>query len=211
MNLKTTSGSDISIVRLNNNIPIIKQHSNRDIPLIAQPVSITSPSPALINEHYKDFQQALYMLKVSVEELWRLELNQLDKLSTRSEKSPNAIFDLQVPSIFPCRPVVPVQSQTTIQATTVKKPSSTVTNLHIRSRPSPISLSTPSPETRSTKSNPKVVRSMISSLLNKPKASQSSLLMSKKSKQRGSGDNSRKYCTKKAFLHLKFRCSKHTR
>jgi hypothetical protein len=138
-------------------------------------------SPLNQHEHYKEFQEALSMLKVSVEQVWRFELEQIEE----QRDKPGA--DWQVPSIYACRSVRP-----TISETIPPKP-------EIASRSDTPIIEQPSPLTTSPSA----------SLFQKQKSTESNFSAGRKSKRRGCGDQTIKYGTKKALLHLKFRCSKH--
>lgn len=158
-----------------------------------------------INKHYNEFQHALYMLKTSVEELWRLELEQLRNNIPISPISSNIRFDLQVPSIYTCRAVLPMASETIHSE---NKISSSRVNTPIILQPSP------TPSTHEVVSNKmgikeKMFQSNIQSVDRKKKTNRSLLSINKKQKQYGSGDNFTKYRSKTALLHLKFRCLKH--
>ncbi len=170
---------------------------NLDLPLREPSIK----SLGKINKHYKEFQHALNMLKISVEELWRLELEQLHNHESISPNSSNIRFDLQVPSIYTCRAVLPMTSETVssknedVNSPTILQPSSTA-SIH---------------ETISNKMGikEKMFQSNTQSISPKQKSTGSLLSISKKQRQYESGDNFTKYQTKTALLHLKFRCSKH--
>jgi len=138
-----------------------------------------------INKHYNEFQHALHMLKISVEELWRLELEQLDNHKSISPNSSNIRFDLQVPSIYTCRTVLPMVSEIIPSKNQI---SSRVNSPIIKE---------------------KMFQSNTQSVSPKQKSTGSLLSISKKQKYSESNDKFTKYWTKTAFLHLKFRCSKH--
>ncbi|CAF1166138.1 unnamed protein product [Adineta ricciae] len=57
--------------------------------------------------YYEDFQHALYTLKIAVEDLWRVELQQFNQHSAIPVNLSNAKLDLQVPSIYSCRTILP--------------------------------------------------------------------------------------------------------
>ncbi|CAF1240884.1 unnamed protein product [Adineta ricciae] len=57
--------------------------------------------------HYEEFQHALYTLKIAIEDLWRVELQQFDQHSAIPMNLPNGKLDLQVPSIYSCRTILP--------------------------------------------------------------------------------------------------------
>jgi hypothetical protein len=157
-----------------------------------------------VNKHYEEFQHALHMLKLSVEELWRLELEQLQNHKSISPNSSNIRFDLQVPSIYTCRAVLPIVSETISS----KNPVSSRINSSIILQPSS---TTSIHETISNKMGikEKMFQSNTQSISSKQKSTGSLLSRNKKQKQYESGDNVTKYSTKTALLHLKFRCSKH--
>jgi hypothetical protein len=158
-----------------------------------------------INTHYGEFHQALCMLKMSVEELWRLELEQLRDHKLTSQKPSNTIFDLQVPSIYTCRSVLPIASETTH----LKNKISPTVESSIILHPSSIA-STEEIASNKTAIKDKMIKSSIQSLSNSRKSTRSLFSISKNQKQNEFVDNFKKYWTKTALLHLKFRCSKHT-
>ena len=57
--------------------------------------------------HYEEFQHALHTLKIAVEDLWRVELQQFNQHSAIPMDLSNAKLDLQVPSIYSCRTILP--------------------------------------------------------------------------------------------------------
>ena len=144
--------------------------------------------------HYREFQHALNMLKTSVEELWRLELAQLQKQQSISPNTSNIIFDLQVPSIYSCRAVLPMASETI--------------PLEIKdtvSFNSPITL----PPTPVTSIQEIGLQSSARSISSKQTSVKSLGLKDKKRNQYESGDHFTKYGEQTALLHLRFQCSKH--
>jgi hypothetical protein len=158
-----------------------------------------------ISKHYKEFQYALYTLKIAAEDLWRLELEQLHNRKPISSNLSSTTFDLQVPSIYTCRTILPVASETLYSK---NKISSSVN--------SPVILQ-PSPTTSNHKTilskmgiKNKMDQSNIQSVPHKQKSKRTFVSRSKTQKQYESGDNSTKFWTKTALLHLKFLCSKHT-
>ncbi|UJR25129.1 hypothetical protein I4U23_006488 [Adineta vaga] len=72
--------------------------------------------PQFQSAHYQNFQHALYTLKVAIEDLWRLELQQLNQHNSNTIDPSNAKLDLQVPSIYPCRTILPIANDKPIVA-----------------------------------------------------------------------------------------------
>jgi hypothetical protein len=174
--------------------------SNFDLPLKQQ----STQSLHKISKHYKEFQHALHMLKISVEELWRLELQQLRNNESISPISSNIKFDLQVPSIYTCRAVLPIASEIIYPKAKI----SSSINSSIMLQPSP------TPSTHEIKSikmgiKEKIFQSNIQSVDHKKKSTGSLHSISKKRRHYESGDNFTKYRKKTALLHLKFQCLKH--
>lgn len=178
------------------------------IPNIALPLRIkSSKSSHKICKHFGDFQHALHMLKVSVGELRRLELEQLSNQKSTSPNSSNMRFDLQVPSIYTCRAVLPIASQIIPSQTQISSKISSPIIFQSNS-------TAPVPKIMSNKMGIKEKMSQqsnTSSVSSKQKSNRSLLsIPNKKQRRYESGDNFTKYSTKKALLHLKFHCSKHT-
>jgi len=189
--------------RIGEIIPSNHQISTPNLGLSLRQPSIKSVHK--INKHYNEFQHALHMLKISVEELWRLELEQLHNHKSISPNSSNIRFDLQVPSIYTCRAVLPMVSKiipsknqisSSVNSPIILQSSSSTAKIH---------------ETRSNKMGikEKMFQSNTQYVSSKQKSTGSRLSISKKQKYSQSDDNFIKYWTKTAFLHLKFRCSKH--
>ena len=156
-----------------------------------------------VNKHYQDFQYTLNMLKTSVEELWQFEVDQLHRHQNTSSNSSNTKINTDVPSIYNCRPVLPIDNE----IVEVKKPIQSVSN-------SVIVMHYPSSETVNTINDikPKSLISQSSSqpISSKDKSTKSLISIGKKRRQHDRGDNTARCSTKKALLHLRFRCSKHT-
>ncbi|CAF2319897.1 unnamed protein product [Rotaria sp. Silwood2] len=145
------------------------------------------------------------MLKISVEELWRLELEQLRNHELISSHPSNIRFDLQVPSTYTCRAVLPMTSETQCSKNDIYSSVNSPIILH----------SSPTTSTHEIISNKmgikdKMFQSNIQSMFfQKSKPIDTHLSISKKQKRHGLEDNSMKFWTKKALLHLRFRCSQH--
>ncbi|CAF0756766.1 unnamed protein product [Rotaria sp. Silwood1] len=141
------------------------------------------------------------MLKTSVEELWCLELEQLHNQKSISPCLSNIRFDLQVPSIYTCRAVLPIASETLCSKNDIYSS----VNSPIIYQPS---LTASTHETISNKMGIKT--KMFQSIFEKPKPINTHLAVGKKHKRYGFYDDSMKFWPKKGLLHLKFRCSQHT-
>jgi hypothetical protein len=192
-NIKQTS-TTLVLNQMNGKTSSHKQISTPNLRLPLRQQSVKSLYK--IKNHYREFQHALNMLKASVEELWRLELAQLQN---HESISTNIIFDLQVPSIYNCRAVLPMASETipletkdtaSVNSSIIVQSQEVVSNrMNIednRLQPSAQSVST---EQKSTKSFGSI---------------------DKKRRQYASDNNFTKYWRKTALLHLKFHCSKHS-
>ena len=147
--------------------------------------------PDTQHEHYKEFQEALSMLKVSVEQVWRFELEKIHEQRDQSG------LHWQVPSIYACRSVLPIPSKPKIASRS---------DMLVVEQPTAL---TASPLIKEPSSK-QIVKSTTASLFSKQKSAESNLSGGRKSKRRGFSDQMAKYGTKKALLHLKFRCAKHT-
>ena len=156
------------------------------------------------NKHYEQFQQALYMLKVSVEELWQLELEQLRNHPCGPRDLLKPTFDLQIPSIYSCRAVLPMASQTIHSKLTVASSASTP----LIQQPSPAAEPYESLATK-MRPNDEMIQPETSPLFDERRSTESVRSIRKKQKRYASGDKLNKQCRKKAFLHLNFRCPKH--
>lgn len=143
------------------------------------------------HEHYKEFQEALSMLKVSVEQVWRFEL---EKIQDQRDQSG---LGWQVPSIYACRSVLPIPSKPKIASRS---------DMLIVEQSSALATS-PLIEEPSSK---QIVKSTTASFFPKQKSAESNMSAGRKSRGRGFGDQMAKYGQRKALLHLKFRCAKHT-
>jgi hypothetical protein len=157
-----------------------------------------------INKHYKEFQHALHMLKISVEELWRLELKQLHNNKSISPNPSNIRFNLQVPSIYACRAVLPMVNET---IPLENKISSSINSPNVL-QPTPTA-SLDETMSNKTETKEKMSPSSTQSIFPQQNSTRSLLSISKKRKQYESSDKFTKYWSKTALLHLKFRCSKH--
>ncbi|CAF1187049.1 unnamed protein product [Rotaria sordida] len=140
------------------------------------------------------------MLKISVEELWHLELEQLRNHESISSYSSNIQFDLQVPSTYTCRAVLPMASEiqcskndiiSSVNSSFILQPSPTASNHEIISN------------------KMRIKDKIFQSISQKSKFIDTFHLKSKKQKRHEFNDNIIKFWTKKALLHLKFQCSQH--
>ncbi|CAF1196125.1 unnamed protein product [Adineta steineri] len=161
---------------------------------------IQHQSISKINKHYKEFQHALHTLKVAVEELWHLELEHLSNHESVSSKLSNTKFEPQVPSIYSCRTILPISISETYQ-----RKNETFSNINSPN----IAHANPIVSTHKILPN-QIDQSNIQSIPHTQKSTETFRSINKQQSESGSGDNSIKYCTKSAILHLKFRCSKHT-
>ncbi|CAF1146115.1 unnamed protein product [Adineta steineri] len=161
---------------------------------------IQHQSISKINKHYKEFQHALHTLKLAVEELWHLELDHLSNHESVSSKLSNTKFDTQVPSIYSCRTILPISISETYQ-----RKNETFSNINSPN----IAHANPIVSTHKILPN-QIDQSNIQSIPHTQKSTETFRSINKQQSESGSGDNSIKYCTKSAILHLKFRCSKHT-
>ena len=137
-------------------------------------------------DRYKEFQEALSMLKVSVEQVWRFELEQLH------EQGKNSGVDCQVPSIYSCRSVLPMISET---IPSIPKKASRSDTPVVGPLPNATPVKTPSSK--------QIIQ------FSRQKSTATHFSAGRKSKQLGFGDQVIRYGTKKALLRLKLRCAKH--
>ncbi len=176
-------------------------HQQISIPNLRLPLRQQSvKSLHKIKNHYREFQHALNMLKTSVEELWRVELAQLENHES------NIIFDLQIPSIYNCRAVLPMASETI--PLEIKDTDNVNTPITLPSTPAASSIQ----EIVSNRMNIEENRlqSSAQSISSKQKSIKSLGMIDKKRSQYASDNNFTKYGRKTALLHLKFHCSKHS-
>ena len=157
-----------------------------------------------IHKHYKEFQYALNALKVSVEELWLLELDQLRDHGSISVHSSNLQFDFQVPSTYACRSILPVTSGALCLENRIASNVNAPTICQSRSKSS-------IHETVSNKMRiiDNVLRPKIQYDSYKQKPTRTPLAVNKKRRRSRSNSIFTKYWINKALLHLKFRCSRH--
>jgi len=192
-NIKQTS-TTLFLNQMNGKTSSHKQISTPNLRLPLRQQSVKSLHK--IKNHYREFQHALNMLKASVEELWRLELAQLQN---HESISTNIIFDLQVPSIYTCRAVLPMASETIPLET--KDTASVNSSIIVQSQ-----------EVVSNRMNIEENRLQPSaqSVSTEQKSTKSFGSIDKKRRQYASDNNFTKYWSKTALLHLKFHCSKHS-
>ena len=187
--------------RENDKTPSHPQLSPPNLPLLAKQPSIRSLSK--IKNHYSEFQHALNMLKASVEELWRLELEQLQNHQSTPVDISNITFNLKVPSIYTCRAVLPMASET------VHLENEDASNVH-SPMSSPVTPVASIQDAHSNKMNTQenMLPSNSQTTSSKWKTAQSLLSPNKNQRQSGSSKTFTKYCRKTALLHLKVRCLK---
>jgi hypothetical protein len=202
--MEMTDRSHNVLMHLDNKSSARNKHVSRaNIRLLSEQYS--PPPAAHIHKHYKEFQQALYMLKVAVEELWRVELEQLCSYRSKSTEMSQQTFNLQVPSIYSCRSVLPVTSETNYSTRKTSTCEHTSTIDQSRSRPSLDRI-----QSCHTDLTDRTIDATNQLLLDKSKTLQSRISNSKrKAKQTRPDDDLARDSTKTALLHIKFRCSKH--
>lgn len=176
--------------------PLSHPISPPDLPLLVHPPQ-SIKSLQKMDNHYREFQHALHMLKTSVEELWRLELEQLQDHGPTPVSISNIKFDFQVPSIYNCRAVLPTASEA------VHFENKDMPDIH-----SPMSSpATPVANILSNKMNTQE-NDLPSNSQTTSSKWKSLRLSNKKRREYQSTKKFTKYLRKTALLHLKFRCLK---
>ena len=179
-------------------------HDRKDVETPSNhPISPPIKSSHKMDNHYREFQHALNMLKASVEELWRLELEQLQDHGSTPVSISNIKFDLQVPSIYTCRAVLPMVSEA------VHLENKDIADIHspMTSPTTPVaSIQDNLSNKMNTQENDLPSNSQTTS--SKWKSAQSILPSNKKRREHRSTKKFTKYWRKTALLHLRFRCLK---
>ena len=187
-----------------NQAEVSNEHAS-SFPDIVASKPMVMPYTEMKEHHYNQFFVALRLLKSSIEELWCLELRQLDPNQKETRGISKPPINIEIPSIYSCRNILPLMSETNCvevkSSITMKTPSPSCSSMRYES-------------VNSIRPNENIIKQKTSrfphhSSLGKEKIRLSRFDTSKKRKKLESNDKFNKNCKEKALLHLNFRCARH--